>query len=103
MEKYSWPGNLHEVNNVCERIVLLAEKRSVDEVFVRRQLEQVSPVQLPGTEKIVLYKDKRAVEIAELLRKYGGNRGKVAQALGVSKTTLWRYIKKYGIGSDYTY
>ena len=103
MEKYSWPGNLHEVNNVCERIVLLAEKRSVDEVFVRRQLEQVSPIQLPGTEKIVLYKDKRAVEIAELLRKYGGNRGKVAQALGVSKTTLWRYIKKYGIGSDYTY
>ena len=103
MQNYDWPGNLNEINNVCERIVLLTEKRSVDEVFLRRQLEQVSPVLLPGTDKIVLYKDKKAVEIAELLRKYNGSRGKVAEELGISKTTLWRYIKKYGIESDYSY
>ena len=58
---------------------------------------------LPGTEHIVLYKDQKAVQIAELLRKYNGNREKVAAELGVSKTTLWRYIKKYGIAPDYSY
>ena len=58
---------------------------------------------MPGTEKVVLYKDQKAVQIAELLRKYGGSREKVAAELGVSKTTLWRYIKKYGIEPDFSY
>ncbi|WP_099203805.1 sigma 54-interacting transcriptional regulator [Scatolibacter rhodanostii] len=103
MESYDWPGNLSQINSLCERIVLLAEKRNVDEVFVRKHLEQVTPKVLQGTEKVVLFQDKKAVQITELLRKHGGNRAKVAEELGVSKTTLWRYIKKYDILSDYSY
>lgn len=103
MQAYDWPGNLDQLNSVCERIVLLTEKRSVDEVFVKKQLEQLAPRLLPGTDKVVLYKDQRAAQIAELLRKHGGSREKVAAELGVSKTTLWRYIKKYGIEPDFSY
>ena len=83
--------------------MLLTEKRNIDEVFLRRQVEQITPKTLPGTEKVVLYKDQKAVEIAALLRRYSGNRERVAEELGVSKTTLWRYIKKYGIEPDYNY
>lgn len=101
--KYDWPGNLNQLDTVCQRIVLLTEKRNIDETFLRAQLEQVAPKLLPGTEKVVLYKDQKAVHIAELLRQYGGNREKVAAELGVSKTTLWRYIKKYGIEADFSY
>ncbi len=100
---YDWPGNLDQLSRVCERIVLLTEKRNIDEVFLRRQVEQITPKTLPGTEKVVLYKDQKAVEIAALLRRYSGNRERVAEELGVSKTTLWRYIKKYGIEPDYNY
>lgn len=100
---YDWPGNLDQLNNICKRIVLLAEKRRVDEVFVRQQLALVTPKILPGTEKVVLYKDEQGVQLAELLRKYGGNRAKVAEELGISKATLWRRIKKYGITQDYCY
>lgn len=103
LAEYDWPGNLKQVDRLCERIVLLAEKRNVDEVFLRRQLEQLAPRLQPGTEKVVLYKDRRAAEIAALLRKHNGSREKVAAELGVSKTTLWRYIKKYGIEPDYSY
>jgi transcriptional regulator with PAS, ATPase and Fis domain len=103
MQEYDWPGNLDQVNSVCERIVLLTERRNVDEVFVRRQLEQVAPKMLAETETVVLFKDQKAAEIAQLLRKHNGNRAQVAEELGVSKTTLWRYIKKYGIAADYSY
>ena len=103
LQAYDWPGNLNQIDNVCERIVLLTEKRNIDEVFVRRQLEQVTPKLLPGSDRVVLYKDQKAVQIAELLRKYNGNRERVAAELGVSKTTLWRYIKKFGIEEDYSY
>lgn len=103
VENYDWPGNLEQLASVSERIILLTEKRTIDEVFIRRQIEQIQPAVLPGTEKVVLYKDKEAVRIAELLRKHSGNREKVAAELGISKTTLWRHIKKYGIEKDYSF
>ena len=51
----------------------------------------------------MLYKDQKAVELAELLRRNNGNREKVAAELGISKTTLWRRMKKYGIEKDFSY
>lgn len=102
LQAYDWPGNLEQVNNVCQRVVLLTEKRSIDEVFLRRQLEQVTPRLLPGTDTVVVYRDRKAEELAALLRKHQGSREKVAAELGVSKTTLWRYIKKYGIAQDFS-
>lgn len=101
MEKYAWPGNLQQVSNVCQKIVLLSEKHEADELFVNQQLEQSYPVLLKlHDQKIVVFQDKKAVEINELLHQYQGNREKVAEALGVSKTTLWRYMKKFGISEN---
>lgn len=48
IQEYDWPGNLDQMNNLCERVVLLTEKRNVDEVFLKKQLELVSPRLLPG-------------------------------------------------------
>lgn len=59
---------MDQLCSVCERLVLLTRKRNIDEVFLRQQLEQVTPRMLPGTEQIVLYKDQKAVEIAALLK-----------------------------------
>ena len=103
VESYDWPGNLDQMDSLCERVVLLSEKRSIDETFLRRQLEQVTPNFLPGTDKVVLYRDQKAVELAELLRRNNGSREKVAAELGISKTTLWRRMKKYGIEKDFSY
>ena len=103
LEKYDWPGNLNEVYSVCEQIVLLSEHRSIDEGFLRRVLDQLTPRILPGTDQLVVYKDRKGEQIARLLRDHHGNRQKVADALGVSKTTLWRYMKKYGIDKDFSY
>lgn len=103
LQRYDWPGNLSQLSSVCERIVLLTEKRSIDEVFLRRQLEQVTPKTMPDSDRAVIYRDERGIEIAELLRRYGGNRERVAAELGISKTTLWRHMKKYGIGQDFHY
>lgn len=102
LRDYDWPGNLDQLRNICQRTVLTAERRSVDEVFLRRQITQLSPRIDPVTQQAVVVKNPKALELAELLKRYGGNRQKVAAALGVSKTTLWRYMKKYGIGRDFS-
>ena len=102
LQAYDWPGNLNQMDSVCERIVLLAERRNVDEVFLRRQMEQIAPVPTMGAEQAPLSRDPRAAQIVELLKKHNGNRQKAADELGVSKTTLWRHMKKYGIEKDFS-
>lgn len=101
IQEYSWPGNLDQIRNVCERAVALTEKRNIDEVFLRKHLEQVTYPMTAEAERIVLVKDPKALEITELLSQYGGSREKVAEEMGISKTTLWRYMKKYGIEPNY--
>ncbi len=103
LRNYDWPGNLDQLRNVCERTVLTAERHRIDEVFLRRQVEQLAPHMEPATQQVVLVKDPKAVQLAELLQRHGGNRQKVADELGISKTTLWRYMKKYGVGQDFSY
>ena len=100
-QEYDWPGNLDQLNSVCERIVMLTEKRNVDEVFLRRQLEEVTPLMTAKAEKVVLVQDPMALKISQLLSEHNGNREQVASELGISKTTLWRYMKKYGIAPNY--
>ncbi len=102
LKNYDWPGNLDQLRGICERTVLTAERHTVDEVFLRRELEQLAPRIDAETRQVVVIKDSKALEITELLKKHGGNREKVAEELGVSKTTLWRYMKKYGIGQDFS-
>jgi len=41
--------------------------------------------------------NEEAKKIRALLDQLGGNRQKTAQALGLSRTTLWRKMKKYGL------
>ena len=102
LRNYDWPGNLDQLHSLCERTVLTAERRNVDEVFLRRELEHLAPRLEPETQQVVLVKDPKALRIADLLKQHDGDRQKVAEELGISKTTLWRYMKKYGIGQDFS-
>lgn len=101
VQQYDWPGNLDQMQSVCERIVLLTEKRTVDEVFLRRNLDEVAPLRSEKAEKVIVVQDPKALRITELLSRFGGNRERVAQEMGISKTTLWRYMKKYNISPEY--
>ncbi len=109
--KYAWPGNLFQVESFCERLILTAGKRSIDEIAVRRLLKELYPkIQMTGklgTEEAVamgVFADmagtpacEEAKRIVEALEHLGGSRDKTAKALGISKATLWRRMKKYGI------
>ncbi|WP_069998651.1 sigma 54-interacting transcriptional regulator [Cellulosilyticum sp. I15G10I2] len=101
--EYQWEGNLIQLESFCERMVLTAPRRTVDENFVRYLLGQLYPIirQVNDEEKVVVYKAPEGAIIAELLEKHKGNRELVAQELNISKTTLWRHMKKYGVSNKY--
>jgi DNA-binding NtrC family response regulator len=50
----------------------------------------------PLLKEETLFGRAEAEIVEQTLKKYGGNRAKTAQALGIDRTTLWRKMKKYG-------
>lgn len=111
---YPWPGNLYQVENFCERLILTASKRSLDEKAVKLVLEELfgedgkeqkkdrlgkNEQEMQTAERAEkgeeLWEDEREKQLLKTLKRYGGNRKKTAQELGISKSTLWRWMKKY--------
>lgn len=101
--EYPWHGNLIQLESFCDRLILSASQRSLDEGYVRNLILELYPIihQQNKQERIVVYKDPEAIVITEALKKHNGNRNLVAQELGISTTTLWRRMKKYGISAKF--
>lgn len=98
LKNYDWPGNEIQLDAFLERVFLTAPKKSVGEAFVRRLLEELYPDRTEDKDGYrVIYKDPEAVKLSELLDKCRGSRSQAAKELGISTTTLWRKMKKYGI------
>ena len=98
---YEWPGNIRQMKNVVETMVLLASgevltmfdiptevRSSGKKSFGLAPLEAFEGLPLAGIEEFM---------IRHHLQKLGGNRAKVAAALGISERTLYRKLKEYGI------
>ncbi|MCX4153969.1 MULTISPECIES: propionate catabolism operon regulatory protein PrpR [Paraburkholderia] len=110
-KRYTWPGNVRELQNVIERIAVeLADadmgtgtdsNSAAETVFTREVLRTVAPeiFDQPHTRTkkaaLTLRQRSRHVEADEIraaLAACDGDRDAVCQALGISKTTLWRKL-----------
>ena len=110
-KRYTWPGNVRELQNVIERIAVeLADadmgtgtdsNSAPETLFTREVLRTVAPeiFDQPHTRTkkaaLTLRERSRHVEADEIraaLAACDGDRDAVCQALGISKTTLWRKL-----------
>lgn len=99
MMNYTWEGGVTQLESFCERLFLTASRKNVDEAAVSGLLEELYPRReiIDEEECRVIYRQPEAEELLALLKEHGGSRSKAAKALGISTTTLWRRMKKYGI------
>ena len=88
--EYEWSGNILQLDNFIERLILTATKRSIEERVVKELLDvlYIHDVDIVSGEK--------AAKIKGALKRYEGNRALTAKELGISKATLWRWMKRYG-------
>lgn len=100
---YEWPGNYNQLRAFVERMVLTAPSRTVGDGYVRQLLGQLYPFSRPEPEEEPdpVYQKPEAAALAEVLARNNGSRSAAAAELGVSKTTLWRRMKKLGIYQNY--
>ena len=91
---YPFPGNVRELENIIEFAFIACKGPVIDMVHLPKELAAVkNTVQhhLPEAEYM------EAEKIRTMLLQYSNRRPDVAQALGISRTTLWRKMKKYGL------
>lgn len=94
--RHRWPGNVRELRNVLEYAFAVGEGPVLG-------LEDLTP-ELRGEEPPP---DRRARDktlpemererILDALRAHGGRKGKAAEELGMSRSTLWRKLREHGL------
>lgn len=104
--EYRWPGNIRELKNICERLVVLSEYSMITyEDFIAQvsfegeMLDIIKREPVKGKHYVqrdpILNIDKlESYTILEALEKAGHNKSIAAKMLGISRSTLWRKLKE---------
>lgn len=93
---YQWQGNIRELRNVIERIIVLSPKTSIDKAVVSEAIGYGrSPHEVPVTRAEVVESNARREEVIKTLNEFNGNKRKAAVSLGISEATLYRWIKEF--------
>lgn len=94
MQLYHWPGNVRELEHTIERAVILSGSSTLtpDDFMLRPALQE----QPSEKERYNLERQERET-IDEVLRLCAGNITVAAEMLGITRTSLYRRIEKYGL------
>lgn len=91
---YAWPGNVRELENVLERAVIMADSDRIRSVHLpNRPTDTSSPDFL--CDGLISLADMEQMLIERTLQSLNGHKGKTAEILGISPTSLWRKMKQY--------
>jgi DNA-binding NtrC family response regulator len=99
LKRYAWPGNLRELENIIERAVVLAPKRTIEPAHLPLHLQEpgAGPAEglLPARDRMA-----RQFERAAVVRLLAESRGNVSGAARLARTTrrnFHRLLKKHGV------
>ncbi len=93
MLEHPWQGNVRELNHVIERAVLMAQDSQIKPGdLALRSGREVSPrLEDMSIEEVEAFLIKKA------LARYNGNVSHAANALGLSRSALYRRLQRYGL------
>jgi DNA-binding NtrC family response regulator len=95
LEKYHWPGNVRELQHALERAVIMAEAQVLqpaDFLLVSSENKEDGLI----FDNYNLEEVEKAV-IRRTISKHGGNISQAARELGLTRTSLYRRLEKYGL------
>ena len=101
LQRYRWPGNIRELRNAVEFAYLCArsdriERQDLPESIFLPDGASADPADHRPAIHHPAGSSRDATRIREAMQRFDGNRRQVAEALGISRTTLWRRLKAMG-------
>ncbi len=119
LEAYHWPGNVRELVNAIEYAFVQLDGTVILPRHLPEEIQNASGGRLPTHEVEHLdapdvahqgifkpyyraepRKDEEKQKIMDALNETGGNRAAAARKLGMSRTTLWKRMKHYGLDQE---
>jgi DNA-binding NtrC family response regulator len=106
MELYEWPGNVRELRNAVDRAVALCPGSVIDrsdlpETVQRGSQDDAQPASSnrhAGANQLTSAREEAEMRrVLAALRRNGNNRTNAAAELGVSRVTLYKKLRKYGL------
>ncbi|MGZ8441087.1 MAG: sigma-54-dependent Fis family transcriptional regulator [Candidatus Deferrimicrobiaceae bacterium] len=99
---YDWPGNVRELKNCAEYLCFTVDTDEVTErdlppEILARRIDAAEPAAVPEEPKNLGSLER--MFLIETMRRFHGNAVEAAKTLGISRSTLYRKLKKYGITS----
>ncbi len=90
---HAWPGNVRELDHAIERAVLMAQSPEIRaaDLGLRAGGESASKLDEMSLEEVELHLIRKA------LQRYEGNVSRAAEALGLSRSALYRRLQRYGL------
>jgi DNA-binding NtrC family response regulator len=92
LQKYQWPGNIRELQHTIEKAVILCEGDSLSPEDL--YLNQAHHIR---TDDTLTLEEMEMQMILKELKKHSHNLSLAARNLGISRTTLYKKMKQYGI------
>ncbi len=94
---YSWPGNVRELENSVEHAVVLAKEDLVERNDLPPSMLTFKPPPRKRSSKTMTESEAKLLQ--EVLDDCGWNKKEAAKRLGISRSTLYNKLKKYGIAA----
>jgi PAS domain S-box-containing protein len=100
-QQYAWPGNVRELERVLEYAFVFVKGPIITKAHLPELEAPPSPAPAPGwspdgSKAPHLWEDER-LTIEKALNKARGRREEAARLLGISRSSLWRKMKAYGL------
>jgi DNA-binding NtrC family response regulator len=95
LSRYWWPGNVRELENVLGAACMMSQETMIDVRDLRESIKH--PQSFPTTgdgENIVPLADLERQHARSTLKRMRGNKVKTAEALGISRATLYRLLEE---------
>jgi transcriptional activator for dhaKLM operon len=99
MRRYRWPGNVRELENALERATALADYERIEAKHLPDAIRGRSSWSEPS-ERVAALREAEYEAIIRAGWACQGNLTKMASALGIGRTTLWRKMKASGMRLD---
>lgn len=102
LKAYSWPGNIRELRNVCERLSILLAGKVIEPENLPFEFTAQKAASAPATANFTLPETGLKLDtleadlISQALNRTNGNRSKSARLLGISRDTLLYRMQKHG-------
>ncbi len=103
-QKYPWPGNIRELENVLESSSILTKKDYIDISDLPKYLQEykeyydsIDKIPVIEREDLSTLEDLEKDYIVHILKLTENNLRRAAKILAISRTTLYSKLKKYGI------